>query len=706
MRIKATHQINGSLDNINMLAERVCLDWDAASRSWIKRPTRNPAALFRHVLQSAANWQPVSDAAIDLALLQDWHDFCRAKGLHYDRELSETGSTLREVLTEIAAAGRATPRHDGIRWGVVIDRPQDLIVDHISPRNSWAFSARRAYVTPPHALRIKFFDAANDYRPAERLVRWPGHTGEIVLTEEMPMPGKTDATEVWREGYRRALEIIHRPDTYQATQDGPARVATRGDLVSLSQDVLDGTQVAARVRATEGTLIELDEEVEIVAGEAYGLRFRQFANATDVVGQSVVLPVSAPPGWTRTLTADDPATMPEAGDLVMIGRRAKETFQMRVTGIEAAQDMASLIRMVDAAPIIDQLTDSVAIPAWSSRVGQELDLADIAPATPRFTGVSTGVEGTETAGLIAFLIAPGASPIPIATYRIEHRRKGTSAWTVFTIPVANGGGTIDGYTTGDPVEMRATARTSSGRASAATATLTFVVGANDAPMPEALDADSVSLTALPGGATIRFSTGADADTTQVQIYRSQTSGLDRAQDRAGAPIAVTPRKTYATTLGDGNRPNLIRGGDMASPAAWDIGEGWSIANGVATHGGDGTAGTLSQSIAPEAGRWFRIGLQVTVAAGTLTPRLEGGSRRPGTTRTASGLHLDRIQAVSGNDRFALAPSPEFEGTVDDVVVFRETPACLDQGTHHIWLEPQNGDGVPGPVLGPFSITII
>ena len=156
LRIKATHQLSGQLDNFSAMARRICLDWDRSTGSWEMRPTSNPASLFRYVLQCTANPEPAGDAGIDLDLLQDWHDWCVLKGLAYNRALDEAGMTLREALTEVAAAGRASPRHDGLRWGVVIDRPSGLVIDHINPRNSWAVSVNRPYVRKPHAWIIEF----------------------------------------------------------------------------------------------------------------------------------------------------------------------------------------------------------------------------------------------------------------------------------------------------------------------------------------------------------------------------------------------------------------------------------------------------------------------------------------------------------------------------------------------------------------------
>lgn len=562
----------------------------------------------------------------------------------------------------------------------------------------------RAYVEPPHALRVKFLDAANDYRPAERLVRWPGYEGEIDLTEELQLPGKTDATEVYREALRRAYETIYRPDTYQVTQDGPVRVVTRGDQIAMSQDVLDKVQVTARVRDTQGFLIELDTDVEMDASENYALRYRRFEDEDDVIGVSVVIPVTTAPGFSNVLTAETATALPEIGDLVMFGIRTRETLQLRVTGVEAAQDMASLVRLVDAAPIIDELTDAAVIPPWSSRVGAEIDPALTLPATPRFLGVSTGVEGTDEAGVVAYLIGPGSSAIPVHSYRIQHRLQGTASWTRVMISAAAGGGELRQYKTGDLVEMRAFAVASSGRESAPTPVIRFEVGAEDVAIPRALDPDSISLTSLLGGALLQFAMTDDASTASVHIYRSMSPALDRSKDAVGR-LDVEPRQTYSFALGDTTRKNMVRNGSFGSDTDWQAGNGWTISGGAARRDVAGAVGGLRQSIATTTGRWYRIGYTVAVSGGTLTVALSGPSEQTGGPRTTSGSYAERLQALTGTDELIFRADDAFSGQLDDVVAYLETDACLDQGTHYLWLEPQNADGVPGPVAGPFLCDI-
>lgn len=705
LRIKATHQLNGTLDNFSAVASRVCPDWDHTTSTWITRATSNPASLYRYALQSPANPRPVSDAGLDLSALADWHDFCRLSGLKYDRVLDDASTTLRDALVEIAGAGRASPRHDGLRWTVVIDRPADLpVIDDLSPRTCSDWRVTRSYISPPDGFRVKFNDASNDYEPAERLVPWPGHTGDIVLTEALDLPGKTDPAEVYLAARRRMYETIHRPDVYRASRDGALGVATRGDLVMASVDLIERTQVAGRVTRAEGHLVELDEVVTMEPGQSYALRYR-LISADDTVGASVVRSVVTVPGATHTLIFKGAGELPTVGDIAFFGVSGSECYRLIVTDVEAGKDFSAHYTMIAAAPEIDALLAAEVVPPWSGRVGAPLDPSDLQPPAPRFKSITSGVSQTDVSGLISYLIEPGSGPVVTAQYEINHRLSGATSWSTLTISSAAGGGTIIGYATGNVVEMRASAISPDGVRGPATAIVTFTVGSHDAAIPGALDTASIGVTALLGGASIAFATPDDAAITQVQVYRSTSSTLNRTTDAVGSPMAVQPSRTYTTALGDTTRQNLIANGGMDSATVWGLGTGWAIASGLATKT-TGTSASLTQALATLAGKFYRISLSLSgVSSGSLTPRLTGGSTRSGTARSTNGSFLDRIQAVSGNTTFDLFASSTFAGSVDNVSVYLETSTCLAQGTHYIWLEPQNVDGVPGPATGPFAVTI-
>lgn len=381
------------------------------------------------------------------------------------------------------------------------------------------------------------------------------------------------------------------------------------------------------------------------------------------------------------------------------------SYELVVTNIEATTDQCAIIRAVAAADIIDDLTDAAEIPPWSGRVGAEIAENMQLPAVPRFSGITSGIVGAEDAGVISFLLVAGSGSVSAAAFEVDHRPGTSGPWITISIPAASGGGRIEGYDPGDTVQLRARAVSVASIAGPYTPEMTLVVGSS-ADLPAALDADAISITSLPGGALIQLSTGEDEATARIQIYRADWDLLYRETDAVGAPHEVAPLQAWSFALGDTTRSNLVTGGSMTNPAAWEADSGWLVDGGLATHT-PGTADAIRQDFVTTTGKWYRLAYTVAGrTAGTVTPRLAGGSTRPGQTVSVDGDHLDRIQAVSGNTRIEFLASSDFDGAITGVVAYLETAACLSQGEHYIWLEPQTAEGAAGPVSGPFPIIIV
>ncbi|MAC79256.1 MAG: hypothetical protein CML66_14480 [Rhodobacteraceae bacterium] len=668
--------------------------------------SRNPASAYLAALQGGANPYPVDDTEIDFDMIADWHDFCAAKGLKYDRVHDEEES-LQDMLSAICAAGRASPRHDGLRWGVVIDRPQALAVDHISPRNSDEFSWSRNYFDPPDGFRVTFFDETNGWEQAERVVPWPGHVGPIDLTEALEMPGKTDPDEIAIEATRRMYELIWRPDQFTAIQGGAARVATRGDQVMGSFDTLDRTQVAARVVEVSGTLVVLDEEVIMEDGAAYAIRFRQYADNEDVIGTSVLADVRTVAGTTRSFTLKTGSDLPAVGELVHFGKKSSESLALRVRNIEPGEDFSAVLHMVAAAPEIDELIDAYVPPAWNGIVGEEIDLDAIVAPAPVFSKIASGEDPEADPNVVQILLSPGSgSSVTVARFEIDHKLAASGSWSTETIPVAAGGGAINAYAVDDEIEIRARSIADDGTAGTWTAEIPHTVGSGALALPAALDEAAITVAGGMGNARITVAVPNDPAIAEIQLYRVPAGDtLDRNLHAAGR-FAVSPLTTVEYVDGDATRANLLFNPNFDTATDWSTGANWTIAAGKATHSA-GAPGSVSQAVAMVSGRFYRLAFTASgVSAGSVTPYLSGGSDRPGTAVTVNGQALDRIQAVTDNDTFELRASSDFPGNVDGAILFEETTSCIDQGTWDYYLEPVNASGAPGPETAVFSTSIV
>lgn len=459
LRVRASNQLNGVINNYNAVAALLCADWDSASSSWIVRETSNPASLSRYAWQGPANVRPKADAELDLDKFADWHEFCAAKGLTYNR-VHDYNATRLEVLRDISAAGRATPQDPGSKWGVVIDRPQETYVSAISPRNSWDFQGATPYPLFPDAFRVRFIDATGNWNQAERIVPFPGIDPDTVeVTEDLDLPGVTNPDQVWRAARRRQYELIHRPHSYTVSQDWESLVLTRGDLAPLNHDVLDRDQVAARIRSIDGQLITLDTAVTMQAGRSYALVVR-LADGSSVRRSVITLVEGETAGLS--LVGDLGGIAP--GDMALFGTTVKgPAIDVVVKNVERGDNLTARLTLVDAAPQIDELTDAEVPPAWDGRVGEVIDVSALVPGVPVITDISTDA----ATGAIAVSIVPGGGVAVPATYVVSHRIHGGGSFTVMA-PIAASVGVqgITGYLATDAVDIKVRAVSTYGVSSA------------------------------------------------------------------------------------------------------------------------------------------------------------------------------------------------------------------------------------------------
>lgn len=85
----------------------------------------------------------------------------------------------------------------------------------------------------------------------------------------------------------------------------------------------------------------------------------------------------------------------------------------------------------------------------------------------------------------------------------------------------------------------------------------------------------------------------------------------------------------------------------------------------ATPAYDGIAQTLAT--APVAGKEYQLTYTITRTAGSILPRLSGGTNRNGAERSASGTYTERLLANTGNTTFEFLPMDNgFTGTIDNV----------------------------------------
>jgi hypothetical protein len=370
LRIRATDQLNGVIDQLNADVTAILPDWDGSS--WVTRPTVNPASAFRDVLTGNANARALATSRLADSDLQEWHDFCEAEGFAYNFP-GDTQTSVQRKLADIAQAGRAAPTIRDGKWSVVIDQERTTPVQHFTPRNSWGFEGQKAFPDQPHAWRIRFPNEEEGYEQDERIVYDDGYDEtNATKFEGLELAGVTDPAQVYKLGRYHIATARLRPEVYTFNADVEHIVCTRGDLIRVTHDVTLWGLNSGRVKAVQddggsppqATSVTLDETVTMEAGKTYNVRFRL------ADGSTLVKDVTTVAGDTDTLTFSTPfdlADAPEVGDLFMFGETDTESVELVVKAIEPQGELTAKITAVDHSPAIYQ-ADQGTIPAFDSQI--------------------------------------------------------------------------------------------------------------------------------------------------------------------------------------------------------------------------------------------------------------------------------------------------------------------------------------------------
>lgn len=372
LRIKATDQLNQIVDEFNGIVESVCLDHDITTPGdWVLRETRNPASLFRHVLQGNALQEPLADSRLDLDNLEEFHTWCSDKGYTFDM-VRDFQSSLWDTLSDVAAAGRGSPAQIDGKWGVIIDRPQATPVSHITPRNSWEFSAAKMFADKPHAFRIRFPNEDQGYRQDERIVYLTGYSAaNATKFETIELPGVVDPDLIWKHGSFHAAAAELRPERWTFKQQLEHLVYRRGDRVLITHDVLLVGLASGRIKAleldTSGDVagVTVDEALPMTsAGTSYGMSIRTATNAQVTAQVVTVVGEQTQVTFTTPIPA---ASAPAVGDLFGFGELGSETDDALILSIEPEEDHRASIQAIPYRAAV-YTADSGSIPPFTTNL--------------------------------------------------------------------------------------------------------------------------------------------------------------------------------------------------------------------------------------------------------------------------------------------------------------------------------------------------
>lgn len=522
IKIRASNQISGQVDGITGTVQSVCKDWSASTSSWVERPTRNPASLYRWVLQHPANARKVPDSRIDLDALQDWHVYCKQNSFTFDGVVTSQRS-IDDQLRDIAAAGRASPTWINGRRSIVVDKLRSGYAAYFTPENSWGLEAVRSLPKLPHGWRVRFANAEKSYQPDERIVYADGYSAaNATLLEGLELPGVTSPELVHKHGRYHFAQLKLRPETYTLNTDWEHLVVTRGDLVRVAHYVTMWGLGTARITSLSGRQLTLSDDLPFAAGVTYQVRICMSDGSSAV--KNVQSKSQAGYYQSIVLTSDPPAGA-GVGDKIMFGEALKEGVDLIITGIEPQDGHNARLTLVDYAPEC-QDSDTETVPAFDSHV--------TLPPAGLFQTISVApvVRSVVSDERVMRRLAPGkyeyaikvafSSPkkLPRKVTQIQgrfDRVDGVQKWQVATSPVTAGFVALRGVDEGATYQFQLRFVDSDGRAGPWTPVQSHkIVGKTNRPTSVA------GLQAAPSGARIKIQWAANRE-PDVEKYEVRTS---------------------------------------------------------------------------------------------------------------------------------------------------------------------------------------
>jgi len=180
IRIKATDQLNGTIQTLNAVCTSVLDTWDGAN--WVKAPTANPAWIYSDLITGRVNKRRLDKTRLDTDSIKDWADYCDeiptapANISQYAQPrfkcnfIADFKGVLSDVINQVTSSAQASLNLVDGKYGVLIDREKTTPIQVFTPRNSWNFSSTREYAEQPDALKVKYVDEGANWEVRERIV--------------------------------------------------------------------------------------------------------------------------------------------------------------------------------------------------------------------------------------------------------------------------------------------------------------------------------------------------------------------------------------------------------------------------------------------------------------------------------------------------------------------------------------------------------
>lgn len=286
LRIKATSQLNGNIQNLSAVCSQVLPVYDPNTQTWSRQVTSNPAWVFCDILTGEVNKKAVDVPRLHLDSILEWADYCAEvptppPGATYiyprfqANFILDYNTTCQDLLIQLGSAAQASLNIIDGKYGVLIDRTKNTPVQVFTPRNSKNFSSSRLYAARPDGVKVQWIDPNTGWTNAEVAVYDNGFNEQNAEKfDNLTAFGCISHEQAWRFGRYMIAQSRLRQETMTLLVDFEHLICTRGDFVQISQDVMEVGGRPARVKSVSGIQFTIDDDIDIDPLLNYGVTHR------------------------------------------------------------------------------------------------------------------------------------------------------------------------------------------------------------------------------------------------------------------------------------------------------------------------------------------------------------------------------------------------------------------------------------------------
>lgn len=450
LEFRATSSVDfdGAVGQISVAATSELPEWNGTTWS-APVDCNNPAWIITSMLKEPANYRPCTDDQIDLPSFLAFSEWCIANNFTYNKVVEDM--TVEEACSEVAAAGRANFIKRNGKYSIVIDRTQDTIAQHFTPRNiiAGSFSMDGKFIDPPDFTEVQWVNPLADWMQDKRDVYDDGKVKGVDLKNDtLTLPGVTDKDVVYKLGRYYLAQNRLRTETYKFSADIEHIRCEYGDRIRLTHDRLGIGLGQGRITAltlngsNDITGITIDAAQTMITGTSYELTIRTSK------GGSLVCPVTTVQGYGKSFTlitpiAHDATDKPQKEDLVSFGELGASTRDLLIISKEPKPDLSAEITCVDYAPEV-YLADAGPIPEYKPLTTRPRRI-DVLVPLPQVLNVRSDENVLDRQGdgslKTRILVTIGAVTQEVDRLEWQIKPVESSQWSAssFVSPSANGG---------------------------------------------------------------------------------------------------------------------------------------------------------------------------------------------------------------------------------------------------------------------------